>query len=123
MLFNQTSFKNCIQLEPQQITKVVVKNGNTGVSVETEDPAKINDFMQELNSQALKKELFGANKIGYAYFIDFYTNDSNGYLRYTTVHGFSKMDNFSKDSANGNYTEKDYDATIKIIDKFYNSLS
>lgn len=104
------------------VEKVKITDGNTGKSVETKDPQKIQALFAKLDNQKLTFQE-GPLTVGWSYSIDCTCKGIPGFFRYTLDSGFLGFDGYSGKLITGFYVAKDDDAVYQIMRDFYSGLS
>ncbi len=66
-----------IDIEPSEVSKITVFNGNTGDSITITDTDDINHIIHNLNGVSLKKYKVSVGYVGYSFRTTIYDNNDN----------------------------------------------
>lgn len=70
--YSPKSFYNLLRTDEENITKVLMRNGDDGSYVETTDKEKIKEIINLVNDRNYKKSSDQEPRLGYSYYYDFY---------------------------------------------------
>jgi hypothetical protein len=111
--YSPKSFDDLLGTNEANITKVFMRNGNNGSSVETDDKEKIKEIINLVNYRYYNKSLNQAPRVGYSYFYDFYSGDKR-IIRIT-----GSGDNVEINSTYYNVSEA---ISVDSLTKWFNSI-
>jgi hypothetical protein len=115
------AFSDGYDKENVTVEKVKITDGNTGKSVETKDPQKIQALFAKLDNQKLTFQE-GPSTVGWSYSIECTCKGIPGFFSYTLDSGFLGFDGYSGKLITGFYVAKDYHSVYKVMQDFYDDL-
>lgn len=116
------SFSQGIGLQPGEVASISLRNGNTGDVFDITDYDVIEGLFNDLADCRFVRDKEQKAREGWAYYIDVYPKDGEGYVRYATTTGFTKFSGFSHDMIEGVYFPEDGQVQA-VLEKLYQSLS
>ena len=117
--YHSMSFEQLLGTNETNVTKVLMRSGVNGKSVETENRGKIRELINLLNDRHYRKAFNQDIGTGYIYYYDFYSGDKI-VLRITgtgnNVHIYNKKRTIDA------YYDMSKEITVDSLDNWFNSI-
>ena len=120
---NITFMEGVGNIRVEDITKVTIRNGNeNGELRETNNNKKITNLLNSLSDQTFTRDADQSPRDGWSYYIDLYTANGSGWVRYTYNTGFNSYEGYKGKVIDGRYLADDPEEVKSILEDFFNQL-